>query len=195
MTEGIIKFKCIKTGEECPDTSDISELNDLRTKLIKLGLMGEESGVGFGNISRRFNRGFIISGSQTGHLLSAGSEDYVIINSYDIKANSVEYTGIRLPSSESLTHAAAYSANPLINFVTHIHSESIWKTNLNLLPTIGSEYLYGTSELAFEIFRRVSTNLQSEGIFLTAGHENGLFVYSEDLNKLSAMIDKLIYTC
>ena len=72
-TEGVIKF----TIDHQPSALTVATphtLNSWRAIFKKLGLIGQVKdryqGLGFGNLSMRIEHGFLISGTQTGHIES-----------------------------------------------------------------------------------------------------------------------------
>jgi len=55
---------------------------------------------------------FVITGSATGEIPELEPGHYVKVNSFNIEDNAVQCVGPLKASSESLTHAAIYSADP-----------------------------------------------------------------------------------
>jgi hypothetical protein len=130
--EGVIKFDLYH--QEAPLAWDglLTELNVWRNLLFELGLTGQDpsryGGLGYGNVSIRAAKAeFIISGSQTGGIRELGDAHYVLVTHADSERNRIESMGPIRPSSESMTHAAAYAAYPWIQCVLHVHHPSIWR--------------------------------------------------------------------
>ena len=186
MDEGYIKFNCrwIKTKPFSKDR--ISEINDFRDRLYKLGLIGAYSnGIGFGNISQRIdNRSFIITGSATGNLKELNKNHYVEVNNYDLSQNSITCTGPIKASSESLSHAAIYECSPDSNAVIHVHNIDIWKNHIHKIPTTKSDVLYGTPEMANEIKRLFKeSNVNAEKNIVMGGHQEGIISFGKSLDE------------
>src|SRR4051794_5621209 len=103
MKEGVIKFNCTWIRSALPpDENLISEINAWRDKLFKAGLIGATAdGIGYGNISRRFqNDIFIISGSATGSIEKLSGEHYTLVTGFNIDDNSIIAEGPIIASSE-----------------------------------------------------------------------------------------------
>ncbi|MEX2326530.1 MAG: class II aldolase/adducin family protein, partial [Pseudomonadales bacterium] len=131
-------------------------------------------GLVFGNVSRRTQTGFLISGSQTGHLVDVSAEDFAEVTAWDIERNTLSATGMIEPSSESLTHAAVYDLGPAFSHVFHVHSPSIWQhaDALDLTRTKAS-VAYGTPAMAREV-ARVAQGQSLPLVLVMAGHQDGV---------------------
>lgn len=129
-TEGVIKFE-MSFEQQTLHGPDISELTVWREILTRLGLVGQDparyDGLGFGNLSKRSSRGFLITGSQTGHLDRPGPEGYAEVLDWSLDENRILARGLVKPSSESLTHAAVYDLSEQVQTVFHVHSPQIWR--------------------------------------------------------------------
>lgn len=129
-TEGVIKFALTYECRALHDV-DLAELQAWRRILFALNLVGQDAhrygGLGFGNVSMRTPSGFVISGSQTGHLGKPSAEAYAEVTSWQANDNRIVARGLTRPSSESLTHAALYDLSADIRFVFHVHSPDIWQ--------------------------------------------------------------------
>ena len=152
----------------------LQPLTEWRAKFKYLGWLGQdENGVGFGNLSMRASyRNFLITGSQTGHLHELLPEHYVKVIAVDFKNNKVMASGQILPSSECMTHAAVYEANPDANYVFHIHCKPLWKKHENV-PVTNPLIEYGTPEMAEEV-KGIIQLYPKTGVMVLGGHENGL---------------------
>lgn len=184
MTEGVIKFNCEWVKSEPPNLEQITKLNDWRNKLYAKNLIGVDSeGIGYGNISTRTDGNqFIISGSGTGGIEDITKEHYTTVTKFDIETNTLKCEGPIKASSESLTHAAVYLADPNVNAVIHVHNNELWKRHLNKLPTTSCDAAYGTPQMAHEIFRLLTQTEISSHMVIMGGHEQGIIYYGKDLD-------------
>jgi ribulose-5-phosphate 4-epimerase/fuculose-1-phosphate aldolase len=190
MDDGVIKFQLKWTEGPAPVFTEVKELIRWRDKMFALGLIGfdEQHGVGFGNISMLpagQNKNFVISGTQTGHLPHLQAEHFTEVTDYDIAGNHLTCCGPVKASSESLTHAAIYEADPEIRAVIHIHHDQQWEHWLNSVPTTDATVPYGTPEMAAEIHRLLSEMQQPEVIAM-AGHQGGLIAFGKTLEAAAA---------
>jgi hypothetical protein len=75
--EGYVKFTSDWRPGPPPDATAVHELERWRRPLFEAGLIGydEALGVGYGNLSMRTGqRQFVVSGTQTGHLVATTAE-------------------------------------------------------------------------------------------------------------------------
>jgi len=145
-----------------------------------------ENGVGFGNISMRIKGGnqFIITGSATGEIPELEPGHYVKVNSFNIDNNAVQCAGPLQASSESLTHAAIYLADPDANAVIHIHSIDLWNELIYKVPTTNPSMDYGTSGLAKDIFRLFNdSDVIEKRIIVMAGDRAGILAFGHDMDE------------
>jgi len=177
--------------------SVLAELNRWREKLFALQLIGmyrdgELKGVGYGNISVRSPRGFIITATRTGGLEKLGPQHYTEIMRVDLGRNTVDFraqTPATTPSAECMTHAAFYQADPAIGAVIHVHHLDFWKRLLNTVPTTVLEVAYGTPEMALEIMRLYrETDLPHRKLAAMAGHEEGVISIGRDLDEAGTVL-------
>ena len=154
------------------------------------GLVGQEpgryEGAGYGNVSARVGprsasigrRSFLITGSQTSGDRCIGLGNFAVVDGYDYEANRVRSHGCVMPSSETMTHAAAYDASPLVRCVLHAHSPILWRRRRALgLPETDPSVRYGTPEMAREVGRLyLETVLPERQILAMGGHEDGILV-------------------
>ena len=152
-SEGVIKFNLNWVKTKPVEFEFFESLNYWRNYLYELGLIGvNEQGIGFGNISSRFNKKqFIISGSGTGKIKTLSIDHYSLVTSYDIETNTLNSAGPVEASSESLTHAAVYESDININSVIHVHHRGLWEIYINVLPTSDQSVEYGTPAMAREV--------------------------------------------
>lgn len=180
VDEGYIKFSCVLHEGSPPPVAAVAELNQVRIRMWDLGWIGElPDGIGFGNVSvRSMGNTFIISGSQTGAIRELKPEHYSLVKDCDIAGNRVECTGRIRASSESMTHAAIYSASPEVASVLHIHHPQLWKEWMHKVPTANESIPYGTPDMAREVAALVAKN-PVEGVIVMAGHADGLLAYAQ----------------
>ena len=164
------------------------ELVAWREIMALTGLVGQEpgkyEGAGYGNVSARVGprgsalgrRSFLITGAQTSGKRCIGLGDFAAVDGYDYSANIVHSHGNAMPSSESMTHAAAYDASPLVQCVLHAHSPVLWRRRQALgLPETDPAVRYGTPAMAFEVGRLYrETVLPERRILAMGGHEDGI---------------------
>jgi Class II Aldolase and Adducin N-terminal domain len=193
--EGYIKFNCIRYEEVLAELPEMIEINKIRTQLWDLGLIGVlPNGIGFGNISIRLSDNkFLISGTRTGQLRQLESKNFSIVEKYSITDNKVICRGECKASSESMTHAALYESDTNIKSVIHIHSKELWERLKFKVVTIDEKYKYGTPMLAIELQNEYIRNFDSpHGIIVLAGHEDGVFAFSDQLENAARLLTKKI---
>ena len=184
MGEGYIKFNCLlRDGTSGLSDKNYDQLNIWRNKLYELGLIGCYPGdIGYGNISIRSGKGFIITGSATGCKDTLAKDDYVAVDRYDFLSNEIQCTGRIRASAESLTHAAVYEASPETMAVIHIHSLDLWERYKGVMPTTPSAAEYGTPEIALAV-RSLCMNEKITGneVIIMGGHKEGMIAFGNDL--------------
>ena len=180
LDEGYIKFDLNWVEQELAVGIDVTNLQEIRKVVWTRGWIGEEEGVGFGNISTRFDNRFIISGTQTGAMEELSRDHWTVVEDWDIEKNKIDCRGPIKASSESLTHAAIYQADHKIKAVIHIHSSELWNKGYELLPSTAEEIAYGTVRMAEELVRLVNET-GDIGLVLMKGHRDGLIAYGPSL--------------
>jgi L-ribulose-5-phosphate 4-epimerase len=181
-----IKFNCRWMDEKPLDYKWLRDLNVWRSRLYKAGLIGVyPDGIGYGNISTRFQRSkFIITGTATGKLQKLNARHYTQVTDYSLDKNRVTCVGPIKASSESLTHALLYECDKDINAVFHVHHAGIWKKLLRVVPTTKATIEYGTIEMAREVRRLFKdTSLPLDKIFVMAGHEEGIVTFGKTMDE------------
>lgn len=195
--EGYFKFTPRFAGPVEFPPSLIAELNRWRDHLFGLKLVGmyepgELKGVGYGNVSVRTSGGFVITATRTGKLATLGAEHYTEIVKVDIERNEVDYramTAGTVPSSECMTHAMFYQADPAVGAVIHVHHLEFWKCLLDRVPTTAAEVAYGTPDMAREILRLYrDTDLPRRKLVAMAGHEEGVIAIGRDLDEAGKIL-------
>ena len=184
--EGYIKYQCRWHNQPSVTAADIKDLNPWRDRLYKLGLIGQyPNGIGFGNLSIRTadSQPLIISGTQTGGIAELTTQHYTKVTDFDWHQNCVTCQGLIKASSETLTHAAIYVAQPEVKAVVHVHHGELWRQLLNKVPTTDPGCAYGTPEMAEEIIRLCQQPAtQSQKIIVMSGHEEGILTFGSDLD-------------
>jgi len=197
--EGVIKFNCLHTEGPLPAEIGLSQLLAWRRILHGLGLIGQTperyDGYGFGNISVRAGEsGFLITGTQTGAPPELTPQQCVAVTAWDTRRNEIRSQGPVRPSSESMTHAVLSALDSSLGCVMHAYCPDIWhKREVFGVPATRSEVPYGTPEMAEEV-RRLwrETDASSRGIFVMAGHEDGVVSYGGDAQAAgNIMVDHL----
>lgn len=167
------------------------ELDAARTALHEAGLVGvTAAGIGYGNISLRLTETlFLISGSGTGAARVLGKEGYALVHECDPEANTVRSFGPVQASSEAMTHWAVYRAVPAARCVIHIHSPRLFGALLTKgHPHTPTSAAYGTPALSLAVSRLAATLPVSGGVFVTAGHADGVFAYADTISAALGLI-------
>jgi hypothetical protein len=149
---------------------------------MKRGMIGAlPDGSGYGNISLRMrDNTFVITASATGQLKTLDMSALALVESADIAENRIVCRGLRIASSESLSHAACYQSNSSITTVIHIHHAELWKKYYPELPRTKHSAACGTVAMAQSIAEIVRRNALSRGRILMGGHPDGLLAYGDD---------------
>jgi len=192
--EGVIKFQLHFQRQSVLSAAQVQEISGWRTLMHQCGMLGQHpqryDNYGFGNISQLTIAGqFIISGSQTGLPLQLPASGFAEVIQVDIAQNTLWARGECQPSSESMTHAAVYQANPLIRVVIHAHCPAIWRSTGQLqLPHTSADIPYGTVEMARAVAALVKQQEQAVGLFTMLGHEDGVVVYATNFSEASTRL-------
>jgi len=191
--QGFVKFNC-HWSQSGPVISDeqFEIINNWRDILFNMDLIGAyENGVAFGNISMRINSSnqFVITGSATGEIPELEPGHYVKVNSFNIDDNAVQCVGPLKASSESLTHAAIYVADPGANAVIHVHSIDLWNELIHKVPTTNPSMDYGTIALAKDIFRLFrESDVIEKRIIIMAGDRAGIITFGHDMDEAANVL-------
>ncbi len=191
--EGYIKFSFTCTGRAPLPRALLEEMIEWRSRFYRLGLVGAyPGGPGFGNLSVRLDgTAFIITGSATGKFEKLDENHFARVTGFDLDKNHVTFDGPVEPSSESLTHAAAYSARSGIGGVIHIHSGTMWEKLLHIFPSTPPEFEYGTPQMARKIQEMIKSGPSGEsGIIVMEGHEEGIIFYGCGLEEAGVLLMK-----
>lgn len=183
MNEGYIKFHCKLIKGNFP--KKIKELNKWRNKLLELNLIGAfPDGTGFGNISEKTKKGFIISGTATGKIKKLKPEHYAEVTEFNLNENSLVCRGKIKASSESLSHAAVYDSAKKINSVIHVHSLKMWNALKDKVATTKKGVSFGTIEMAEEIKKLMKQKkIMQKKIIVMKGHKEGIICFGKNLNE------------
>jgi hypothetical protein len=165
----------------------ISALETVRSDLFALGLIGRDprryDGLGYGNVSCRAGSGFVISGTQTGHLPVLADNQYVTAYGWDIPRFALWSCGSVQPSSEAMTHAMLYDALPDAGAILHVHAPEIWhRLRLSGFPQTPPEAGYGSPAMVSAVAAlAIRHGWRDEGVMVMAGHQDGLIAFGADL--------------
>lgn len=194
MDEGYIKFRADWQKGAAFAADQLADLNHWRDRLYALGLLGAyPNGIGFGNISQRWNEAgqFIISGSTTGNFARLGPEHYTLVTAVELEYNLLHCRGPIIASSESMSHAAVYLECPWVNAVFHVHHRGMWERLLHQIPTTATGVTYGTPEMAYSIMQLLrETDLSRQRIFVMEGHPEGIFSFGATLDDAGEVLLK-----
>ncbi len=186
MDEGVIKFRCDWQPGPPIDAAVFDQINPSRQQLCRHGLIGEDDhGIGFGNLSARATQGdaygdtvFVITGTGTGGTPTLTPDHYTRVTGYDLDTNRLSCRGPIRASSESLTHAALYEADPQIQAVAHVHHLGLWQRLLYRVPTTPRQIPYGTPAMAHAVIALYrTTDLPTTRVLAMAGHRAGLVAF------------------
>lgn len=190
--EGYVKYSVRHESGEPPDAAIVDRLNRWRKELYERRLIGADAaGVGFGNISIRVagTGRFVISSTASGGIKELRREHYSTVTDWCFSGNRVVSFGILPPSSEAMTHAAVYQANPLIQAVIHVHHAGVWKELLRTHPHTSSGAAYGTPEMAEEVLRLFAeSDVLERRIFAMGGHRDGIISFGFELEEAASVL-------
>ena len=178
--DGVIKYVGHWQPGPLASTDRLHHVIEGRDRLYAAGLIGTyPNGVGYGNISVRLPQGgFLVSGTQTGHLRTTGPQHYCVVHQWNIEENTLHCTGPLQASSESLTHAALYDHDPAMGAIAHGHQPQLWAYYRDRLPTTQATVPYGTPAMAAEMIRLFHEDeLAREQALVMAGHEDGILTF------------------
>ncbi len=190
VEKGYFKFTPIPKGKRRIPANQLTDINNCRNILFKLGLIGiytsgPSKGVGFGNVSKELASGnIIVTGNKTGGIRSLTQDHYCLVTRSFPSKNRVWFVGPIIPTSESMTHSAVYNADKTAKVVLHVHNLRLWRRLLNKVPTTRENVTYGTPAMAGEVTRLFKeTDVGTRKIFVTAGHTEGVFVFGRNFKE------------
>ncbi len=194
MIDGVIKYNFTKEHSKEPSHSAYIHIEEARARLFALKLIGSKDNVGYGNISQRVDGpSFIITATQTGHLLHLTGTHYTVVNSCHEESFSLSYSGIAKPSSESFTHHTLYSLNSSINAVIHVHNSALWQYMLNRNYLSTPDIEYGSIEM-MEATKALYLNQNplNNPLFAMHGHKDGIICFGTDIKSAEHTLLQLI---
>ena len=193
-SDGYVKYTVEHTITPAMDIPHWAEINDARTQLYQMGLVGgHPNGVGFGNISVRLQGNeFIISGTATGALPVLDSGKFCLIKSFDLEKNYVVAMGPVKPSAESMTHGAVYKSSSGANCVIHIHSRRIFDGMVrDCCSSTPGDATYGSPEIALAVEKCIRELGKDEGRIVMLGHDEGVIAYGPSVERAFALVQEL----
>jgi ribulose-5-phosphate 4-epimerase/fuculose-1-phosphate aldolase len=201
-TEGSIRFAYALEPPvgAVADPALLAALSGWREVFKRLGLLGQDparyGGQGFGNVSGRDPqrpREFVITASQTGATPGLTDDDLVRITHSNPVRFWVDAVGHRPPSSETLTHAVIYQADPAVGWVFHVHCPDIWQRAAELaLPLTAEDVPYGSPAMAEAVSQLLSQHQAGPAVFVTLGHQDGVFACGADADQAGGALLSLL---
>lgn len=195
--EGYFKFTAEFSGVGHASAADVANLNLWRARLRDLDMIGayregELAGVGYGNLSVRTGKGFLITATRTGQLVTLTAREYCEVSAFDLEGNRVLYTaedsGVS-PSAECMTHGVLYATDPGIGAVIHVHHRALWTRLLDRWPTTLRSVEYGTPQMGRELARLYTeSELPCLRVAVMGGHEDGVIAFGRDLQEAGASL-------
>ena len=178
--KGYIQFASEWHRAQPPARSVANDLVRWRDRLYRLGLIGVyPDGIGFGNLSSRLPDGtFVITGTGTGRLPTIGPEHLTTVTAFNVAENRVTCRGPVEASSEAMSHAAVYVAEPTARVVIHVHHLGLWERLFDAIPTTDPTAEAGTPAMGFAIDRLLKAGVP-DGLFVMGGHREGLMAFGE----------------
>jgi ribulose-5-phosphate 4-epimerase/fuculose-1-phosphate aldolase len=192
--EGYVKYTAEHKNSPAIDVPNWDSLNNARTHLYKLGLVGETlDGLGYGNLSIRYQENqFLISGNATGSLPVLDPSGYCHVNSFDLEQNHVVTSGPIQASSESMSHGVVYQSCSEVNCVIHIHSRNIFDRMIqDNYPATPMDAEFGTPEIALAIGKCIEVSGKNEGQIVLSGHDEGIICYGPSVERALHLILEL----
>lgn len=197
--EGTIQFAYELTAARAPalDDTSFAELCAWRSILFELDLLGQHSqrygGYAYGNLSIRDGAAdalnFVITASQTSGAPQLVSEHLVRITYCNLERFWVDAEGAQPPSSETITHAMVYAADPKLKCVFHVHSPLIWQQRERLkLPETAADVGYGSPAMCQAVAGLMAQYQSRPLTFATAGHEDGIFACGHNLSDTGGLL-------
>ena len=197
MIDGIIKYSIEHQTTTTPLFSGYEELEALRRRLFALGLIGEKDGIGYGNLSMRYegSKSFFITATQTGNKQTLTREQYAYISKYEFDTFKIISQGAHKPSSEALSHAMIYAIDERITAVIHIHSLALWKF-MKAQDSLATTSEYGTAEMIEEIAGLYDgLDPLANNAFVMKGHEEGIITFGRSAEEAELILYNIIKAC
>jgi L-fuculose-phosphate aldolase len=150
-----VKFEAICIDKKIPDSYEEYK-NSFKENGLRL-LQYNMAPANGGNMSTRFERGFLITASGC-NLGCVEDDEITYVEEFSLENKWVKYRGCCPPSSETFLHGLLYNEKPDIQSVIHAHDEIATSMKLSgILDETEREEPYGTIELAqicLETFRK-----------------------------------------
>lgn len=189
--EGAIRFSFDLRRGDAADAIPADAFRYLtawRDILRRLRLLGRDprryDGYHYGNLSVRdpsCSRRFFVTASQTSGRPRVSARQIVRIDACDAARFVLTATGTAAPSSESISHAMLYAADPAIGWIMHGHSATIWQHAAALrLPCTPAEVEYGSPAMARAVGELLTARRERPLVFATLGHTDGVFAAGAD---------------
>ena len=182
VTEGVIQFAYeLEPADVALPDPVRAPFAAWRTLLQRLALLGQTperyGGLGYGNLSVRESQNtFVITASQTSGEPCLHPEQLVRIIQSDPDSFRIRAFGRRPPSSEAMTHACIYAADPDVQWVMHVHSADLWSARARLqLPRTAEAVGYGTRDMVEAVRTLLTDHRMRPLLFATDGHTDGIF--------------------
>lgn len=197
--EGVVKYALdFRPGPALP-AAVLAPLIHWQRALGAHGLVGRDparyDGLAYGNLSLRLDDGgFAISASQSADVAEPTPQHYARVCDWDCAGNRVAATGPAPPSSESLSHAALYDADPAIRCVLHLHSAPIWQQRARLgIASTAAGIAYGTPAMAAAVARLYRAHgFAGHGSLAMAGHVDGVLCFGRDADEAGDQVLRLL---
>jgi ribulose-5-phosphate 4-epimerase/fuculose-1-phosphate aldolase len=190
--EGVVKYACEHVRRPLGVCPDLAGLLEWRARLFARRLIGaDDAGFGYGNLSLRLYASprFLISGTQTSGLAEVDASHFAEVTVVDLDRNFLRCVGPSPASSEALTHAALYAADPEVRGIVHAHSRPIWERHRHRLPTTRDDVEYGTPQMAHEVIRLYRRGpVGHQGVIIMGGHPDGVIAYGASLEQAARAI-------
>lgn len=200
--EGTIRFAYALESPEGPIAAPrmLAAIAGWRSVFKRLGMLGQDparyGGLGFGNLSGRDSEQpaeFVITASQTAAAPSIADGDLVRIANANPARFWVDACGRHPPSSETLTHAMVYQADPSVGWVFHVHSPDIWRQAETLaLPATAGDVPYGSRAMVEAVSRLLSEHRARPLVFASLGHEDGVFACGDSADAAGGALVSLL---
>ena len=198
--EGTIQFAYELQPSSAPALAAeaFAELAAWRSILFELDLLGQHldryDGFAYGNLSVRTGSNrqaleFVITASQTSGAAQLLSEHLVRITHCNLERFWVDAEGFEPPSSETITHAMVYAADPKLQCVLHVHNPLIWQHRSALhLPETAADVGYGSPAMCQAVAQLMDQHQSRPLTFATAGHEDGVFACGHTLRDAGGLL-------
>ncbi len=192
--EGVIQFNLDYTPRPLDAVAELSTLCHFHQLFQRLGWLGKASdrydGAAYGNLSKRCTSksGFVISATQTGNL-TLNAQRICQVSRFNLEKNYVVAHGPLKPSSEALTHAAAYALAPEVQWVFHIHEPILWRHAATIKMAQTSDGIgYGTPAMAKEMGRLFPTLQDGCGLVAMTGHQDGIISFADTAARAASQL-------